>query len=369
MPIDPGKCYARCLIPDATIIQTEYYLISEPGSDTEKLFELANVPISDPKQKWVKRKADKNCISADPNDCLVWCLIDIPPKMEQRKVCQDTAALYEAYIASPLEFTHSESTIEISNVRGGDTEWKEVICGDDPSYDAIVLAVQSRLDSLSYLDITAVDGFDSATKTALIKYQKDKQIVIGNLTIETLAHLKIEGFSEGGNDKGESQQNNSCVTGKIMLPDTTFVTIEFDRVIYEGNSLAKLVFFNNGTDRDIHASDYDPSNPLHSIEKNRDYNKLRKRDPDNFKTVRSSVTEIENIVEGGHKLLQCLCLDDPNYTAYAQAVEQALSSLGYEVDGKFGESTKRSLAKFQIENQRPIGFLDFGTLDLLEVQY
>ena len=28
--------------------------------------------------KWVKRKADRNCLSADPNDCLVWCLIEVP---------------------------------------------------------------------------------------------------------------------------------------------------------------------------------------------------------------------------------------------------------------------------------------------------
>ena len=28
--------------------------------------------------KWVKRKADKNCLSADPNDCLVWCLVEVP---------------------------------------------------------------------------------------------------------------------------------------------------------------------------------------------------------------------------------------------------------------------------------------------------
>ncbi len=27
---------------------------------------------------WVKKKADRNCLSADPNDCLVWCLVDQP---------------------------------------------------------------------------------------------------------------------------------------------------------------------------------------------------------------------------------------------------------------------------------------------------
>jgi len=30
-------------------------------------------------QTWVKKKADRNCLSADPNDCLVWCKVDLPP--------------------------------------------------------------------------------------------------------------------------------------------------------------------------------------------------------------------------------------------------------------------------------------------------
>jgi len=28
--------------------------------------------------KWVRRKADRNCASQDPNDCLVWCLVEVP---------------------------------------------------------------------------------------------------------------------------------------------------------------------------------------------------------------------------------------------------------------------------------------------------
>lgn len=36
------------------------------------------IEISPPSTKWVKRKADRNCISEDPNDCLVWCLIEVP---------------------------------------------------------------------------------------------------------------------------------------------------------------------------------------------------------------------------------------------------------------------------------------------------
>ena len=32
--------------------------------------------------KWERRKADRNCLSQDPNDCLVWCLVQIPAVTE-----------------------------------------------------------------------------------------------------------------------------------------------------------------------------------------------------------------------------------------------------------------------------------------------
>ncbi len=32
--------------------------------------------------KWVKRKADRNCLSADPNDCQVWVLVEVPARYE-----------------------------------------------------------------------------------------------------------------------------------------------------------------------------------------------------------------------------------------------------------------------------------------------
>jgi hypothetical protein len=39
---------------------------------------------TEPNTKWVKKKADSNCGSSDPNDCLVWCLVELPA--EKKKV-------------------------------------------------------------------------------------------------------------------------------------------------------------------------------------------------------------------------------------------------------------------------------------------
>ena len=36
------------------------------------------IEVSPASTKWVKRKADASCLSANPDDCLVWCLVETP---------------------------------------------------------------------------------------------------------------------------------------------------------------------------------------------------------------------------------------------------------------------------------------------------
>lgn len=62
---------------------TEQYLIAEASSRIERVpaqYETATerIEVKPATTKWVKRKADRNCLSADPNDCLVWCLVEVP---------------------------------------------------------------------------------------------------------------------------------------------------------------------------------------------------------------------------------------------------------------------------------------------------
>ena len=38
------------------------------------------IEVSPASTKWVKKKADKNCLSANPDDCLVWCLVEVAPQ-------------------------------------------------------------------------------------------------------------------------------------------------------------------------------------------------------------------------------------------------------------------------------------------------
>lgn len=62
---------------------TEQVLVKEAGTRIETQpagFETVSETLltSPASTKWVKKQADKNCLSADPNDCLVWCLVEVP---------------------------------------------------------------------------------------------------------------------------------------------------------------------------------------------------------------------------------------------------------------------------------------------------
>lgn len=85
MPSEPGKCYAKCLIQDLYELDSTYiyeYTGVTPSEVSGVEYQtLKTAPAS---TKWVKKKADKNCNSANPHDCLIWCLVDVDEQTECR---------------------------------------------------------------------------------------------------------------------------------------------------------------------------------------------------------------------------------------------------------------------------------------------
>jgi hypothetical protein len=41
------------------------------------LSDVEIIPINTAYIRWIKRQADKNCCSGNPEDCLVWCLVEV----------------------------------------------------------------------------------------------------------------------------------------------------------------------------------------------------------------------------------------------------------------------------------------------------
>ena len=77
--------------------------------------------------------------------------------------------------------------------KGGFTEWREVVCDADISSD-LVRRVQNALLSRGYdLGASGADNdMGPSTKAALVKFQKDNGLPVGQLDFETLKALGIK---------------------------------------------------------------------------------------------------------------------------------------------------------------------------------
>jgi hypothetical protein len=124
MPNEPGKCYAKSLIPyEYETFEEELVVYTGEDNNAEGV-ELEKIIFIQATTKWEKVKSP-NCRSADPNDCLVWCLKEVPEVSEEYYIVKDTNLVkdFEPEIVSFRDLVKA----------GGFTEWKEVICEADLS--------------------------------------------------------------------------------------------------------------------------------------------------------------------------------------------------------------------------------------------
>ncbi len=235
----PGKCYARCLAPDqyeireeqvvdkpATVkiekIPAKYETVYDTVIVTAATTKTINIPakyemvtenklVTPATQKWVKGVADKNCLSANPKDCEVWCLKEVPAVYQKvtNKVVKEPAttkqvdipavtrvvprkklvyASYDNKIETPPTYKTIMKKVLIA--KGGFQEWKEVLC-ETQITDNKVAEIQKALLREGY-DAGPVDNqMGGKTKQALIKFQQDKGLPVGNLNMETLKALGV----------------------------------------------------------------------------------------------------------------------------------------------------------------------------------
>ena len=261
---EAGKCYAQCVMPDRYETLTEQVLAKEASTRLEVVpaqFEtqsesvlakeagkrlevvpaqyetvseqiiakpaynnLSVIPaqfetvseqvlVTPAQTKWVKGKGDQNCLSANPDDCIVWCLVEVPAtyRTVTRTVLKAPATTTEApvpaqyktitrsIISQPASVREVEIPAEYKTVtktvlaeKGGTTEWREVLCSNRVT-TARIQQIQSALMSRGYN--VGPRGADNVmgpdTRNALIKFQKANGLPVGNLNMETLKALGI----------------------------------------------------------------------------------------------------------------------------------------------------------------------------------
>ncbi len=195
------------------------------------------VLVSPSKTEWVKGKADANCLSANPSDCNVWCLKETPAqyktvykrvlktpakfeeiktepvyktvytkvidqparvieetlpaiyKTETRKVLVAPATTEEVVI--PAEYKTVSKRVMVSPETVG--EWKEILCNSKLTSSKIAQIQRALMNAGYNVGPHGVDNvFGADTKSALVEYQKDNNLPIGNLNFETLKALGVK---------------------------------------------------------------------------------------------------------------------------------------------------------------------------------
>lgn len=169
----PGKCYARCMIPPTFVERVDEYAVYT-GSTPEKV-KLKTVKI-------IKEPATTKWVKKGEGDRKAWCLVETPAVTEKLTVLKNTKHTDEYEI---VRYSYTEQI-------GADrkTEWREVLCNEKIT-ENIILQLQEKLQLDGYYKGTLGGILDVETKTALTAFQKENALPIGNLDMETLASLGL----------------------------------------------------------------------------------------------------------------------------------------------------------------------------------
>ncbi|MEM9547479.1 MAG: peptidoglycan-binding domain-containing protein [Bacteroidota bacterium] len=184
MPSEPGKCFAKCLMPDKYETYEEDIIVFTGADSETKGVILEEIVLSPATTTWEKKIADRNCMSNNPDDCLVWCLIEVPEVTKEYLIVTDTNLI--------KEFRIEKITYQELVKAGGFTEWREVICAADID-KRLYIRIQETLIKKGFGDNIVPNGVVSRpTKEALVNYQKLNGLPVGALDMETLTSLGID---------------------------------------------------------------------------------------------------------------------------------------------------------------------------------
>lgn len=182
-PTKSGKCYAKCLIQDSIDVWTEnvFLFLGEDNLDTN--IEDYEIVITPAISEWIKTKSDRNCLSGNPEDCLIWSYIERPAEIETIMIVIDTSLTKEFV---EMEIEQSELV-----KAGGFTEWREVVCNADLNSKLIERISLALKEKGFYPDNPKRDKANSLFKNSLVAYQKYFNLPIGQVDFETLRSLGI----------------------------------------------------------------------------------------------------------------------------------------------------------------------------------
>ncbi len=179
---EDGKCYAKATVYNSSENNKEtIYIFKGNKENTNVDLGTELIEVKPPSTKWIKKKADKNCLSKDPDDCLVWCLVEVPAELESYTVVKD--------ISQTNDYIEKKISREMNNSKDGYFDYVEVICKDEIKGE-LIQQLCTGLTNKGYT-VKTTNEMNSKIRVVLKKFQKDQNLPVGPLSIATLDALGI----------------------------------------------------------------------------------------------------------------------------------------------------------------------------------
>jgi len=217
----------------------ENYQRAEAPPSENELFdnETVSIEVAPAFQRWEKTKRKKKCKSKNPEDCLEWQLVDVPAKMisfnkrirssrqlpiktlpnvyneaeyitvtkktlkkeasyKEVKVPAQYQTVTKRILVTPRRFDRQQVPAEYKTIQkiiqikeGGFMEAREVVCREE--YPKYIRDVQTKLRESYYYEGDIDGRFGKETKAAVIKFQQDRRLPVGQLDYATLKLLNL----------------------------------------------------------------------------------------------------------------------------------------------------------------------------------
>lgn len=176
-------CFAKNYV--LSFEQEEGYVLPEWRTEDEVFFirMISKKELDQPKtMRWIKKKADKNCLSANQEDCLVWCQVEVPATYQITKDYIDE---------TPENFSTKEFFSENFENLSGLPEWHPILC-EELVDEEIVKQVIQELIYEEYLPEDAQFEMTEQIWAALFKFQINNKLPAGSLNLATLDFMNLE---------------------------------------------------------------------------------------------------------------------------------------------------------------------------------
>jgi len=318
-------------IPAAYESMTEQVLVKEastridrkPARYTTQSEQIETAPAS---TKWIKKKANRNCLAADPNDCLVWCLVEVPAQYRTvtkkvREGCEVGWTDNGDDCIKTVEIPAEYSTRTFNKLKTAATTRQSEVPAE---YKSITKTVVKTPAQTRTVEIPAEYTTRTVRKlqTPASTRTETAPVIMGSYTTRVR-----KGCPSGYTEDTGAGGNGDCIR-------STEIPAE-----YTSRSFRKLATPASSRSIDIPA----------------EYTTVTRR----VLVKKGGFTEFREVICEG---------DVTNVTV--RKIQEALRSRGYDPgvsDNVMGARTKAALVKYQKDNNLPVGNLDLETMKSLGV--